>query len=162
MPDEIERKYLVCDETWRKNVRTRVVIAQAYLGDDPSLVVRVRLAGRRAWLTLKGRKIGETAPEFEMAIPPARAREMMQRLPVAGRVRKIRQHVRYRGWTWEVDEFLDENAGLIVAEIELKKESDRPPLPDWVGRDVTREPRYANANLARRPYSKWKRKAETD
>jgi len=149
MPDEIERKYRVRGDGWRKTARGRTLFDQAYLSDDPEKIVRVRIAGRRAWLTIKGRKSGNTAPEYEYAIPVRDARDMLQRLPLAGRLRKYRWRVRHEGWTWEVDEFLDDNAGLILAEVELESDRDRPPLPEWIGREVTRNPRYASSYLAR-------------
>lgn len=149
MPTEIERKFLVRGDGWRARARGPMLFEQAYLSDDPDRIVRVRIAGRRAWLTIKGRKRGRSAPEFEYAIPPRDAREMLRRLPVAGRLRKNRWRVRYEGWTWEVDEFLDGNAGLVLAEIELRRASDRPPLPDWLGREVTHDGHYSSACLAR-------------
>lgn len=157
MPDEIERKYLVRGDGWRKAARGRTLFDQAYLSDDPGKIVRVRIAGRRAWLTIKGKKVGETAPEYEYAIPVRHARDMLNRLPLAGRLRKYRWRVRHEGWTWEVDEFLDDNAGLILAEIELESVRDRPPLPPWLGREVTRDPHFAGSNLARRPFRTWRR-----
>ncbi|MDZ4198612.1 MAG: CYTH domain-containing protein [Kiritimatiellia bacterium] len=151
MPSEIERKYLVTGEAWRGQALDRTLIEQAYLGADPSMVVRVRLANRKAWLTIKGKKQGATAPEFEYPIPPSHAREMIERLPLVGRLTKIRRRIRHKRRIWEVDEFLGDHAGLVLAEIELKNERDRPELPDWVGLEVTQDSRYANCNLARQP-----------
>ncbi len=151
MPTEIERKFLVRGEGWRVRARGPTLFEQAYLSDDPDLIVRVRIAGAKAWLTLKGRKRDRSAPEFEYTIPLRDAREMLRRLPVAARLRKNRWRVRHQGRTWEVDEFLDRHAGLVIAEIELRRASERPPLPEWLGREVTADGRYASARLARAP-----------
>jgi len=158
MPVEIERKYLVKSETWREKALDRRIFDQAYFSCHPTLAVRVRIAGSSAWLTLKGRKVGDAAPEFDYSIPAAHAREMMKKLPIAGRLKKIRWRVRERGRIWEVDEFLEDNAGLVLAEIELKRATDQPVLPEWAGREVTDDPRYANSNLAQHPYARWRRK----
>ena len=157
MADEIERKYLVRKDTWRAEVTSTHHLDQAYLASDPDCTVRVRIADDQAYLTLKGRKTGASAPEYEYAIPLEEARDMMARLPNRGRVRKHRHHVRHAGLLWEVDEFFDANEGLIMAEVELEREDQDVPLPDWAGEEVTADRRYANSSLAAQPFREWEK-----
>ena len=155
MADEIERKYLVKSQDWRSQVQSSLPFEQAYLSVEPECTVRVRLAGEKGFLTIKGRKVGASAPEFEYEIPAADIQDMMLRLPVVGRVTKRRHLVPCGGLTWEVDEFFDENEGLVIAEIELDHEEQSVDLPDWIGEEVTADRRYANSSLAQRPFKSW-------
>ena len=150
---EIERKFLVVGEGWRQAART--LLAQGYLNRDKERTVRVRVAGARAFLTVKGASAGATRTEFEYEIPVADAQALLA-LCEGPVVRKWRHEVRHEGHTWEVDEFLDDNAGLVVAEIELESEQQTFAKPDWVGREVTGDPRYYNSSLATLPYSRWR------
>jgi len=156
MAKEIERKFLVTGDNWRPGVRG-VPYRQGYLGAgaDASCTVRVRVAGARAFLTVKGRAVGGSRDEYEYRIPVADAEEMLERLCVGGRIEKLRHRVPYAGRTWEVDEFAGENAPLVVAEVELDRIDAEVSLPSWVGLEVTNDPRYTNAALARNPYSRW-------
>ena len=154
MGTEIERKFLVVGDDWRLGA-TPVPIRQGYLSSTPERTVRVRLEGERGVLTVKGLTTGATRDEFEYEIPAADAREMLERLcerPLLEKTRWTRVHA---GRTWQVDEFHGDNAGLIVAEVELERESDVVALPPWAGPEVTADARYYNANLARRPYRGW-------
>lgn len=154
MGTEIERKFLVVGEDWRRG-STAVPIRQGYLSSTPERTVRIRLEGGRGVLTVKGLSIGATRPEYEYAIPAADATEMLDRLCGKPLLEKTRWAVEHDGRTWHVDEFHGDNAGLVVAEIELARESEVVALPPWAGREVTGEDRYYNVNLARRPWRDW-------
>jgi adenylate cyclase len=153
MPLEIERKFLVTDDSWRDGAPgTR--ISQGYLSQDPDRTVRVRIGGERAWLTIKGRTCGMTRAEFEYEIPVAEARELLALcLPVV--IDKTRFRVSFGGHLWEIDVFHGGNDGLIIAEVELVAEAISPALPPWVGDEVSAEARYFNSCLAARPYANW-------
>jgi adenylate cyclase len=158
MAKEIERKFLVTGDSWRAGARD-VLYRQGYLsaGADAGCTVRARIAGERAWLTVKGRASEGARDEYEYLIPVADAEEMLERLCVGGLIEKHRYRVAYAGHTWEVDEFTGENAPLVVAEVELDRIDAEVSLPPWVGDEVTYDPRYTNAALARHPYSRWGR-----
>lgn len=149
---EIERKYLVIGDHWRATPGVRVT--QGYLALEQRHSVRVRITKNGAWLTVKGAARKGAKPEFEYSIPMEDAHALMAMSPYP-LIEKLRHTLEWKGFTWEVDEFLGENAGLIVAEIELDKPEQHVPVPEWIGRDVTDDPRYLNANLALHPYSKW-------
>ena len=151
MATEIERKFLVAGDSWRDG-SPGVRMAQGYLTMDPDRTVRVRLAGENAWLTVKGRTHGITRAEFEYPIPTADARDLLEQcLPSV--IDKTRHWIACGGHIWEVDVFHGDNAGLVLAEVELADESVSPELPPWVGAEVSDDPRYFNASLAARPFS---------
>ncbi|MFG6431249.1 CYTH domain-containing protein [Roseateles sp. LYH14W] len=151
---EIERKFLVTGDGWRAQAATQTRFSQGYLSRDPARTVRVRIAGEAAFLTIKGATQGATRAEFEYDIPLADAQALLALCdgPV---VEKIRHLCPHEGVTWEVDEFLGANAGLVVAEIELESESQPFAHPAWLGDEVTGDGRYVNANLAVRPFTSW-------
>ncbi|MCA9260842.1 MAG: CYTH domain-containing protein [Planctomycetales bacterium] len=149
---EIERKFLVKNDAWRDGVGK--LLCQGYLSLDPDRTIRVRIADDEAWLTIKGRAVGTRRVEYEYAIPLDDARELLQ-MTAGSPVEKRRYCIPHAGFVWEVDEFLGENAGLVVAEIELPSEDAQFDLPAWVGPEVTHEARYLNANLVQFPYSRW-------
>ena len=158
---EIERKFLVAGDGWRAAAREVVPMAQGYLNDLVAMdtgamkaSVRVRIAGDAAFLNLKSRELGHTRQEFDYPIPVADARALLA-LSVGGLIDKRRHYVDHQGHLWEVDEFLGDNAGLVVAEIELGSADEAFARPDWAGREVTDSPRYYNLALATRPYSQW-------
>jgi CYTH domain-containing protein len=153
---EIERKFLVTGDAWR--AAPAVAYAQGYLNRDPQRTVRVRIAGDGAWLTVKGATRGATRAEFEYPIPRADA-EALLALCDGPAVRKLRRVVVHAGARWEVDEFLDANAGLVVAEIELPAEDAPFARPGWLGAEVTHDARYFNSALAARPYVLWRDEA---
>ena len=155
MAAEIERKFLVRDDTWRVSVATTEPMRQGYLASSPECNVRIRLAGDRAWLTIKGRTVGATRPEYEYAIPPAEAAELLERLCLRPQIEKTRHRVPYAGHCFEVDVFHGANEGLVLCEVELGSEGEVVELPPWLGREVTGDPRYFNARLALRPYTTW-------
>ena len=161
MAIEIERKFLPASEAWRGQVERSIRMAQGYLNPASAVrdglqqtSIRVRIAGDEAWLNIKSRELGAQRQEFEYAIPVADA-EALLALCVGGRVEKLRHHVHHGGHLWEVDEFLGDNVGLIVAEIELSAPDEAFARPDWLGLEVTDQARYYNLNLSERPWSGW-------
>src|SRR5690606_34680893 len=161
MPIEIERKFLVTGDGWRAAAHAVLPMAQGYINDlgamdrgEQNASVRVRIQGDEAFLNLKSRELGRSRQEFDYPIPVDDARELLA-LCVGGTIDKRRHLVRHEGHLWEVDEFLGENAGLVVAEIELASVDQDFALPPWIGREVTDEPRYYNLALASRPYARW-------
>jgi adenylate cyclase len=150
---EIERKFLLAGDGWRA-LGQPVLLRQGYLSSDPARVVRVRLEGDQAWMTIKGRSVGATRGEWEYPIPPADANELLQlcEQPI---VEKFRRRIEFAGNVWEVDEFVGANQGLVVAEIELGSEDQQFERPEWIGAEVTDDRRYFNSALARNPYSSW-------
>lgn len=151
---EIERKFLVLGDVW-KNLAKPVLLRQGYLSSAAGRVVRVRIEGDAAVLTIKGRTSGATRGEWEYPIPLEDAAAFLDELCEKPIIEKYRYRIPYRGFTWEVDEFLGDNAGLVVAEIELESEAQAFDRPDWVGEEVTQDARYYNANLIRNPYRNW-------
>lgn len=155
MPIEIERKFLVTGNGWR-GLGPATLYRQGYLCRDKERTVRVRLAGDTARLTIKGRNTGGVAAEFEYRIPLADAQYMLDNIAEQPIIEKKRHKVPFRGFIWEVDEFLGDNTGLILAEVELRSVDQSFALPDWAGKDVTGDPRYFNSNLVTNPYRQWK------
>lgn len=155
MGKEIERKFVVTSDDFKKEAEG-VYIHQGFLNTDKERVVRVRIYGEEAFLTIKGITKGATRAEYEYGIPREHAREMLSDLCEKPTIEKHRYRVDYDGHTWEVDEFHGENDGLVVAEIELEHEDERFGRPSWVGEEVTGDPRYFNANLVKNPYKNWK------
>jgi adenylate cyclase len=151
---EIERKFLVAGDDWQRAVFAADEIRQGYLCTDPERTVRVRLAGERAWLTIKGRSHGPSRAEFEYAIRVADVRELLQ-MCLTPLVEKTRHRVTFAGRTWEVDVFSGANRGLVLAEVEIEAPDAPVVLPPWLGTEVTDDHRYANANLAVRPFTTW-------
>ena len=150
---EIERKFLVTGAQWRRPDAQR--LSQGYLSRDKQRTVRVRIAGEQAFLTIKGETRGATRAEFEYEIPVADAGQLLA-MCEGPLVEKLRHVLVHAGHTWEVDEFLGDNQGLVVAEIELASEQAPFDKPDWLGREVTDDPRYYNSNLAAKPYRSWR------
>jgi len=154
MATEIERKFLVKDDTWRglgKGSHYR----QGYLSTEPDRTVRVRVAAGKGYLTIKGRTVDATRAEYEYVIPLADADTMLDELCERPLIEKTRYRINQQGLVWEVDEFEGENAGLVIAEVELASADQVVALPDWVGEEVTTDPRYYNANLIANPFSRW-------
>lgn len=158
---EIERKFLVTGDGWRAAAHQVVPMAQGYLNDLAAMdsgtmktSVRVRIAGDEAFLNLKSRELGHTRQEFDYPIPVADARALLA-LCVGGMIDKRRHYVQHAGHLWEVDEFLGDNAGLVVAEIELESADAAFEKPGWIGSEATHAVRYYNLALATRPYSQW-------
>lgn len=154
MPLEIERKFLLRGEGWRA-LGAGVPYRQGYLSTEPGRSVRVRLVRDRGYLTIKGITVGAVRAEYEYEIPAADASEMLDKLCERPLIEKTRYRVEHQGFVWEVDEFDGDNAGLIIAEVELDEEDQAIVLPDWIGIEVTGDPRYYNASLITNPYTSW-------
>lgn len=153
MATEIERKFLVAGASWRQSDSVR--LSQCYLNRDKHRTVRIRIAGDKAFLTIKSVTQGATRAEFEYDIPIADARQML-RFSDGPIIEKNRHTVMHDGFKWEVDEFLGDNSGLIMAEIELTSEDQPFSRPPWLGREVTHDSRFYNSNLAAHPYRQWR------
>lgn len=151
---EIERKFLVRGEEW-KSLGEGVLLRQGYLSSQPERIVRVRIEGDRAVMTIKGRSVGASRGEWEYPLPMQDAQVFLDQLCERPIIEKHRYRIVHEGMTWEVDEFMGENAGLVVAEIELESEEQGFEKPEWVGEEVTQDARYFNSNLLRHPYSRW-------
>lgn len=150
---EIERKFLLAGDGWRA-LGTAVPMRQGYLSSDKARVVRVRIEGDHAYITIKGKSSGVTRGEWEYPVPVADAEELLA-LCEQPLVEKVRRRIEYQGHTWEVDEFFGVNQGLVVAEIELKAEDEAFAKPGWIGEDVTDDPRYYNSSLVKKPFTAW-------
>lgn len=151
---EIERKFLVRDDSWQDHVQGRRNLRQGYLTAGGEVTVRVRTDGSRAWVTIKGASRGISRAEFEYEIPPTDA-EALLALCQGRLVEKCRHIVPHGDKAWEVDVFSGCNRGLVLAEIELATDSETVELPSWIGEEVSHDPRYSNARLAVTPFSRW-------
>lgn len=153
---EIERKFLVKDESWRVSALPGTRYSQGYLASSPRCSVRVRTGGERAWLNIKGATVGASRAEFEYPLPLADAKIMLETLCEASLVDKTRYLVVVGAHTWEVDVFHGANDGLVMAEIELARVDESFERPPWAGEEVTADVRYYNARLAVHPYCEWR------
>jgi adenylate cyclase len=154
MGTEIERKFLMKDDSWR-SLATGTKYRQGYLNSTKERVVRVRTIDDKGFLTIKGITTGATRVEYEYEIPDAEATAMLDDLCEKPLIEKNRYKIALGGVTWEVDEFFGENQGLIVAEVELESEDQQFEKPEWIGEEVTGDPKYFNSNLIQNPYLKW-------
>lgn len=155
---EIERKFLVDKGKWDQTPKhSGTFYRQGYISVDPLKTIRVRLGGDKAFFTIKGMNTGMVRSEYEYTIPVADAVQLLNEFGVA-ELTKTRYLFPYQGHTWEVDEFHGANAGLIVAEIELRSEEEAFARPEWVAEEVTNDARYYNANLCTHPYTAWSTK----
>ena len=152
---EIEYKFLVTSDEWKKDV-TGIFFKQGYLLIDKTKTVRIRTEGETAKLTIKGEKTGPSGKEFEYEIPYNEAMYILENLCIKPLINKKRYKINYDGFTWDVDEFLGENEGLMIAEIELDKIDQKFNKPSWIGENVTLDPKYKNANLVKNPFKNWK------
>lgn len=159
MSVEIERKYLIKNNKWRKHVIEDQHITQGYIkAENTTVRIRCYKDNHTAEITVKGKRDGISRLEFEYEIPYADAREMQDKLCQTRLVEKTRHLIKYKGMLWELDEFHGDNEGLFVAEIELLNEQQAYELPNWVGEDVSYESRYRNSRLCITPYKDWKKK----
>lgn len=156
MTKEIERKFVVTGEAWRVSAANGMPYRQGYLTTGTAVTVRVRVAGERGYLTIKGLHAGLSRAEFEYEIPLTDAEQMLTHLCSTPPVEKVRYRVEHAGLIWEVDEFTGANAPLVLAEVELDSETQPVTLPDWVGQEVSTDRHYTNAYLAQQPYSTWR------
>ena len=165
---EIEKKFLIVNDLWKTQVYKTTRMAQGYLNDMNAMregtqkaSVRVRVAGEQAFLNMKSRELGHTRQEFDYQIPVADA-EALLKLCVGGLIDKQRHYVKHDGFIWEVDEFLGDNLGLFVAEIELPDADAVFIRPQWSGIEVTDKIRYYNLALAERPFAQWTTEEKTE
>ncbi|MEN8786648.1 MAG: CYTH domain-containing protein [Flavobacteriales bacterium] len=151
---EIEKKFLIKNDNWKQFVSEEKEITQGYLNANPNRTVRVRIAGKRGFLTIKSKSKGSVRSEFEYEIPIEDATELIElcEKPILSKTRFI---VKFENHKWEIDVFEKENKGLVVAEIELSKEDEFFLTPDWIGKEVTEETKYYNSQLIENPYSEW-------
>ena len=157
MPIEIERKFLVRNKSWRDTADDGVRFRQGYLIGAKQASVRVRIEGEQANLNIKGATLGVRRQEFEYPIPLDEANELLDTLCEKPLIEKIRYTVRYGNHVWEIDLFEGDNAGLVVAEIELADEHEPFERPTWLGEEVSADPRYYNVSLVKHPYREWAR-----
>lgn len=152
---EIERKFLIKKKLWRQLEKPLgEKFRQGYLLTDPGKTIRVRQTSDKGFLTVKGISVGATRSEYEYEIPFLEAAEMLDQFAVS-ELSKIRYEIIFEGTLWEVDEFLGDNEGLTVAEIELKSEDEIFAIPDWIDVEVTSEQKYYNSSLTLNPYKNW-------
>ncbi|BAY65228.1 adenylate cyclase [Calothrix brevissima NIES-22] len=154
MAAEIERKFLVKDDSWRKLAEGSRYV-QGYISTAKQATVRVRIVGNQGYLTIKGATVQYSRSEFEYPIPVADAQEMLDTLCDRPLIEKTRYKIAYGNLIWEIDEFEGVNKGLIIAEVELTNEKQQIELPDWIGEEVSDNPKYYNSNLVKHPFSQW-------
>ncbi len=154
MAIEIERKFLVKEKPFSIAKRS-LKINQGYIINEKSKVIRIREKGDDYFLTIKGNNIGISRLEYDFPISKEDAKELIFHFCKTTLIEKTRHYIKYKGHTWEVDEFHGKNNGLIVAEIELESEDEKFEIPDWVGEEVTQDDRYYNMNLAIHPFTSW-------
>lgn len=154
MAQEIERKFLVIDDSWRSSVLRSAEYRQGYLAATGKVSVRVRISGEQANLNLKTATLGISRDEFEYPIPRVDAEQLLQ-LCSGVPILKTRYFVQHAGHEWEVDVFAGANAGLVVAELELTRVDEAFERPAWLGMEVSEDPRYYNVCLAQTPYREW-------
>ena len=155
MAIEIERKFLVVNDSWR-SLGLGKVYKQGYIATaDNITTIRVRIIGEEAYLTIKSKTEGISRNEFEYPIRLEDAQMILESLCDRPLIEKIRYKINYDNLLWEIDEFQGENQGLIIAEVELENENQTINLPEWVGEEVSHDPRYYNVNLTKNPYQTW-------
>ena len=155
MATEIEHKFLLRNDRWRSQVERSARLRQGYLTSDARCSVRVRIAESQGFLNLKSGTLGIQRSEYEYPIPLADAEEILDTLCEKPLLEKTRYYLHFGEHLWEIDEFAGDNAGLIVAEVELSRIDELFARPDWLGEDVSHDIRYYNSQLARHPYRNW-------
>jgi len=155
MAKEIEHKFLLRNDRWRSQVERSARLRQGYLTSDARCSVRVRIANDQGFLNIKSGTLGIQRSEYEYPIPLAEAEEILDTLCEKPLLEKTRHYLHFGEHLWEIDEFAGDNAGLIVAEVELRRIDDPFARPDWLGDDVSHDIRYYNSQLARHPYRNW-------
>lgn len=155
MATEIERKFLLRNDTWRLHAHDAQRLRQGYLNNEMRCSIRVRTSADKAWLNIKSVTIGAQRDEYEYEIPLEDGDRMLDTLSLKPLIEKVRYFVEAGGHTWEIDVFEGDNAGLVVAEIELEHADEPFERPDWLGEEVTHDIRYYNTSLSRHPYKQW-------
>lgn len=153
---EIERKFIVKNQSFKEEIHTKSIVSQGYLSSNPERTVRVRIKNEKGYLTIKGisNESGTSRYEWEKEIPLVEAKELFK-LCEKGAITKTRYEIPFGNHTYEVDEFYGDNEGLIIAEIELSSEKEKFDKPNWLGDEVTGEQRYYNSNLSILPFKEW-------
>lgn len=155
MSIEIERKFLVVGDAWKNHVSGQFQLKQGYLQSAPERTVRIRTSNKEGFITIKGKTEGITRTEYEYPIPFSEALSLLA-LCENTPIEKVRYLVSHGSLTWEVDVFEGLNSGLVLAEVELQHENQEIDLPDWIGKEVSSDPRYYNSTLSAHPFSTWK------
>lgn len=155
MATEIERKFLIINDDWRKDADEGIYMIQGYMGSNEKSSIRIRINGNSANLNIKSKTIGIQRSEYDYPLSIDEAREMLESLCDRPFIEKTRFHVMHDGHEWEIDVFAGDNEGLIVAELELDSADAKFTLPDWIGEDVSDDPRYYNICLVTHPYKDW-------
>ncbi len=155
MATEIEHKFLLKNDNWRKEIYKSVYYKQGYLSSTDKNSIRIRISDSNAWINIKSPVVGRQRQEFEYEIPLSDADEILETLCHHPLIEKTRHFVNHQGHVWEIDEFRGDNAGLIVAEIELSSLEEEFTLPEWADQEVTHELRYYNNQLCKNPYKNW-------
>ncbi|SDS33263.1 CYTH domain-containing protein [Gramella sp. MAR_2010_147] len=155
---EIERKFLVTSNKFKEQASKKTLFVQAYLNTHPERTIRIRISGDQAFMTIKGKSSenGLSRFEWEKQLTVNEARELLK-LCEPGKIEKYRYLIPFGAHTYEVDEFLEDNEGLVLAEVELQSEEEEFKKPDWLGEEVTGNLDYYNSNLIAKPYRNWKR-----
>lgn len=156
MPQEIERKFLLANDAWRRGVNHHESMRQGYLAANPACSIRVRVVGDRAYLNIKSATLGVARHEFDYPVPVGEAEELLDLFCRGRCLEKVRHYVPNGAHTWEIDVFAGANAGLVVAEIELASIDEAFERPTWLGAEVSSDRRYYNSCLVDHPYSSWK------
>lgn len=155
MAREIERKYLLKNDSWRKTADEGVLIRQGYMAGTDKASIRIRRQGEKANINIKSATLDIIRTEYEYEIPVYDAEEMLAKMCFQPLIEKTRYHVDNNQHTWEIDVFAGDNAGLIVAEVELNDKDEKIELPQWVGDEVSDDARYYNVNLVNNPFKNW-------
>jgi len=151
---EIERKFLVIDDSWKPQVVRSHVLKQGYLASSPGPTVRIRTSDESAFLTIKGKTIGFSRVEFEYEVPMEEALDLLK-LSANTPIEKTRYIIKADGHVWEIDVFEGANQGLVLAEVELRSEDEQVVLPSWIGSEVSHDSRYINSYLSQNPFNEW-------
>ncbi|GLB48287.1 CYTH domain-containing protein [Neptunitalea lumnitzerae] len=153
---EIERKFLVVDETFKQQAVKQTRIVQGFLTTDPERTVRIRIKGNTGFITIKGKSDAEGLERFEWEKEIASTEaEALLKLCLPGTIDKIRYEVPLEDVVFEIDEFFGANEGLVVAEVELTHKQQKHPVPNWLGKEVTGEVKYYNSQLSKKPFKTW-------
>lgn len=155
MADEIERKFLVKNDNWRRHILRSSHYKQGYMGSNESCSIRIRVEGNKANLNIKSATLGITRKEYDYEIPVSEASEILESLCDKPLIEKTRYYVEHDGHMWEIDVFCGENEGLVVAEVELEYAEEEISIPEWAGAEVSDDPRYYNVCLIKNPYKAW-------
>ncbi len=155
MGQEIERKYLLRSEDWKALAHRKIKMHQGYLCNNTQTSVRIRIEDQQANINIKSMTVGISRAEYEYSIPVAEASELLQTLCKKPQIQKTRYLVKHANKLWEIDAFEGDNAGLIVAEVELRSEDEQIEMPQWIDKEVSMHERYYNMRLTEYPYSEW-------